>query len=243
MRKLKVCLFFCLTWAIIQTPAICQSIRTKPGHQRLLQHSPSKKTDLETTKDSQQQHDGKNQADPKETSEKAAPGQPPNKTQESPETLTVVTLTTYWAKGGPTDHWTANGQSATGTRLREGFSVAVDPEVFPYGSILEIEGVGRRVAKDTGTDVVNRVASTKRGVDFPVVDIYFENRADAQAFASLDRPFARVRVVGHLDLKTLPRQPTAPASIPIPTTPSQNPTAARQLNRWLVTYTDQTGSR
>ena len=106
-----------------------------------------------------------------------------------------VTLTTYWARGRGSDRWTRQFQSATGLRLQQGISVAADPEVFPYGSIIDIPGVGRRVVKDTGTDVVQRVASRKRGVNYPVIDIFFESRKDALQFARNNPPFAEVRIV------------------------------------------------
>lgn len=106
-----------------------------------------------------------------------------------------VTLTTYWARGRGADRWTRNFQSSTGLRLQPGVSVAADPRVFPYGSVIEIPGVGRRVVKDTGTHVVQRVASRKRGVDYPVIDIFFETREEAMRFAHSNPPFAEVRVV------------------------------------------------
>lgn len=107
----------------------------------------------------------------------------------------IVTLTTYWAVGRGSDYWTRRFTSATGQRLVPGLSVAADPKVIPYGSIIEIEGVGRRVVKDTGTHVIQRVASRKRGVDYPVIDLFFKSRQEALAFARKHPPFAEVKII------------------------------------------------
>jgi len=119
-------------------------------------------------------------------------------TQKAPKGFTV-TLTTYWAVGSGSDYWTRRFRSSTGQPLIDGVTVAADPLVLPYGSIIEIEGVGRRVVKDTGTHVINRVASHKRGVDYPVIDIFFANRREAIMFAQNHAPFAVVTLVGNDD--------------------------------------------
>jgi 3D (Asp-Asp-Asp) domain-containing protein len=107
----------------------------------------------------------------------------------------VVTLTTYWAVGKGSDYWTRKFTSSTGQRLVSGVSVAADPRVIPYGSIIEIKGIGRRVVKDTGSHVVKRLASQKRGVNYPVIDLFFERREDALSFARKHPAFAEVRVI------------------------------------------------
>ncbi len=107
----------------------------------------------------------------------------------------TVTLTTYWAKGAGSDYWTRKHVSSTGQKLVSGVSVAADPRVIPYGSLIEIKGVGRRVVKDTGSHVVQRVASRKRGVPYPVVDLFFDNREDALHFARNNSAFAEVKVL------------------------------------------------
>ena len=107
----------------------------------------------------------------------------------------TVTLTTYWAVGRGSDYWTRRFTSSTGQRLIDGVTVAADPKVIPYGSIIDIEGVGRRIVKDTGSHVVQRVASRRRGVNYPVIDLFFASRQDALVFARNHGPFAEVRII------------------------------------------------
>jgi 3D (Asp-Asp-Asp) domain-containing protein len=89
-------------------------------------------------------------------------------------------LTVYWAKGGGTDSDTARKKSSSGTRLREGVSVAVDPRLIPFYKRLYIPNLGIRVAHDTGTAVKQKKASAGK---LPVIDIFFEKKRDAMRFA------------------------------------------------------------
>ena len=102
-----------------------------------------------------------------------------------------VRLTTYWAKGGDTDGWSANRQSSTGVRLKPNVSVAVDPRVIPYFSRLYIPNLGFRYAHDTGTAVIRKKAS---GGKYPVVDIFFLHKKDAERFANNNPKIVKVKV-------------------------------------------------
>ena len=102
-----------------------------------------------------------------------------------------VRLTTYWAKGGDTDNWSAKRQSSTGVRLKPNVSVAVDPKVIPYFSRLYIPNLGFRYAHDTGTAVIRKKAS---GGKYPVIDIFFLHRKDAERFANNNPKIVKVKV-------------------------------------------------
>ena len=59
-------------------------------------------------------------------------------------TFTVRAYTRYPSPG------VAPSKTATGTTPTAGRTVAVDPRVIPLGSKIHIEGVGERIAEDTG---------------------------------------------------------------------------------------------
>lgn len=72
--------------------------------------------------------------------------------------------------------------TATGTYAVEGVTIAVDPTVIPYNSLVDIEGIGTFVAEDCGGAIKgNRI------------DIYFENHADALMFGVWEEWRVRVR--------------------------------------------------
>jgi len=91
-----------------------------------------------------------------------------------------VRLTVYWARGGDTDTDSAKRKSSSGSKLKEGISVAVDPKLIPYYKRLYIPNLGLRVAHDTGTAVKNRKASNGK---LPIIDVFFLNKKDALRFA------------------------------------------------------------
>ena len=61
--------------------------------------------------------------------------------------------------------------TATGTEPMEGRTIAVDPNVIPYGSHVVIEGMGTYIAEDCGG-----------GIKGNHIDVYFESHEDAIKF-------------------------------------------------------------
>ncbi|MBF0473862.1 MAG: 3D domain-containing protein, partial [Nitrospirae bacterium] len=59
----------------------------------------------------------------------------------------------------------------TGTKPNSQRTVAVDPAIIPLGSMVYIEGVGWRIAEDTG-----------RLVKGKCIDVFFDSYADALEF-------------------------------------------------------------
>lgn len=62
--------------------------------------------------------------------------------------LGEYTITYYCPCYECSEGWEDN--TATGVTATEGVTVAVDPEVIPYGTELYIEGIGNRIAQDCG---------------------------------------------------------------------------------------------
>lgn len=75
-------------------------------------------------------------------------------------------VTAYCACSKCCDEW-ADGITYTGTVATEGRTVAVDPEIIPLGSTIEINGV-KYIAEDIGGAVKGNH-----------VDIFFNNHSDA----------------------------------------------------------------
>lgn len=77
--------------------------------------------------------------------------------------------------------------TASGTFPKEGVTCASN--LYPFGTILEIEGVGRRIVED-------RMARGKRGVD-----VFFKSHQAALAFGKSNLV---VRVIGKCDERRSP---------------------------------------
>ena len=106
----------------------------------------------------------------------------------------LARVTAYWAGEG--DYYTGRCLSATGVRLHDGHC-AVDPNIIPYGSIVEIAGVGKYLAVDTGSAVVSRTAAREGGHNSAernalVVDVFFEDAREGEKFAAGSAKFVSI---------------------------------------------------
>jgi 3D (Asp-Asp-Asp) domain-containing protein len=98
----------------------------------------------------------------------------------------LARVTAYWAGEG--DYYTGRCISATGVHLHDGHC-AVDPNIIPYGSVVEIAGVGKYLAVDTGSAVISRTAAKEGGQTAAersaiVVDLFFEDASEGEKFAA-----------------------------------------------------------
>ena len=106
----------------------------------------------------------------------------------------LARVTAYWAGEG--DYYTGKCISSTGVRLHDGHC-AVDPSIIPYGSVVEIAGVGKYLAVDTGSAVISRTAAREAGHNSAernalVVDVYFEDPRDGERFAAGSAKFVTI---------------------------------------------------
>ena len=106
----------------------------------------------------------------------------------------LARLTAYWSGEG--DYYTGRGMSSTGVHLHDGHC-AVDPRIIPYGSVVEIAGLGKYLAVDTGSAVISREAAKETGHNSEernalVIDLYFESRRDGERFAASGPKYAPI---------------------------------------------------
>jgi hypothetical protein len=122
----------------------------------------------------------------------------------------LARLTAYWTDE---DYYTSQHMSSTGVRLHEGHC-AVDPSLIPYGSVINIPGMGNYRAVDTGSAVVSRQAAIGAAHNAPqrnalVVDLFFENRQEAEQFAAHGPTFVSVSWNKPLTASDAPLNPRA----------------------------------
>lgn len=77
-----------------------------------------------------------------------------------------------------------HGLTKSGVRPEAGRTVAADPKIYPLGSVLDIEGLGRRVVEDTGSAIKG-----------PKIDIFMDTHEAAKKYGRQPR---RVRNLGPL---------------------------------------------
>ncbi len=106
----------------------------------------------------------------------------------------LARLTAYWAGEG--DYYTGKHLASTGIHLHGGVC-AVDPSIIPYGSVVVIPGLGQFLAADTGSAVISRAAAREAGRTLAersalVIDIFFEDSSEGQAFAAQQPKFVAI---------------------------------------------------
>lgn len=99
-----------------------------------------------------------------------------------------------------TYYWPGNGgqvgtTTATGARAKAGHTIAVDPKIIPYGSVVTIPQLKKSyVAKDTGAAVKKKTASRRMGKNNIVVDVFCSSKAEALKLIKNHPPFMTIVV-------------------------------------------------
>jgi 3D (Asp-Asp-Asp) domain-containing protein len=94
---------------------------------------------------------------------KAAPIVTPPKTEISTQTFEVFTITAYCSCSkccGKSDGITYSGQKAV-----EGITIAADLNILPIGTVVEIEGIGKRTVQDKGGNIKGNRIDLFMGTD------------------------------------------------------------------------------
>ncbi|MDD2534366.1 MAG: 3D domain-containing protein [Eubacteriales bacterium] len=73
------------------------------------------------------------------------------------------------------------GITKTGTQVEAGRTIAVDPDIIPFGTKVYIEGIGYRIAEDCGSAIQNNR-----------IDVYVDH---ADEFPAIGRHTTRVRII------------------------------------------------
>jgi len=97
-------------------------------------------------------------------------------TFKSKDVLKNVTLTAYSAgvkSTGKGENHPQYGITASGTKVKEGRTIAVDPNVIPIGWWVYIEGIGFRRAEDKGSAVKGKK-----------IDVYYDSENYAEKFGT-----------------------------------------------------------
>ena len=90
----------------------------------------------------------------------------PDRTVAEQTYLGEYTITYYCPCYECSEGW--EDSTSTGVKAQEGVTVAVDPDVIPYGTELYIEGIGYRIAQDCG----GLIQGNK-------IDVYMESHEEA----------------------------------------------------------------
>lgn len=93
------------------------------------------------------------------------------------ESIGTFTVTAYCPCTSCSDAW--GDMTATGVRAVEGRTIAVDPDVLPYGTTVYFDGIdgfGGYVAEDCGG-----------AIDGKDIDIYFDTHEEAEAWGVKER--------------------------------------------------------